>query len=84
MPGRIEAVNDPTVALAAYDPEDKVAVSVFVKDRGAREAIASEVAVGPDAHGASIEVSVYDSDFCDAWDEKKKEDRLSAYEEDMA
>ena len=84
MPGRVEAVNDLTVAPAAYDPEDKAAASVFMEDRGAGEAIASEVAVGPDAHGASIEASVYDSDFCDALDEKEKEDWLSAYEEDMA
>ena len=65
MLGRIETVSDLMVALSAYDPEDKVTVSVFMKDHDAREAIASEVAVGPDAHGASIEVSVDDSDFYD-------------------
>lgn len=84
MLGRIETVSDLMVALAAYGPEDKVVVSVFMKDHDAREAIASEIAVGPDARGASIEVSVYDSDFYDAWDEEKKKDWLAAYEEDMA
>ena len=84
MLGRIETISDLMVALAAYDPDDRVSVSVFMKDHDAREAVASEVSVGPDAHGATIEASVYDSDFYDARDEARKKDRLSAYEEDMA
>jgi len=66
--GRIETVSDLMAALSFYDPEDKVVVSVFMKDHWAREAIASEVVVRPDERCITIEASVYDSDFCDAGD----------------
>ncbi|MBQ3328746.1 MAG: hypothetical protein IJG88_02220 [Eggerthellaceae bacterium] len=65
MLGRIETVNDLMVALAAYDPEDKVTAMVFMKDQDAREATASEILAGPDDDGICLELSVYDSDFYD-------------------
>ena len=63
MLGRIETVNDLMVALAAYDPEDKVTAMVYLKDQDAREATASEILAGPDDGGICLELSVYDSDF---------------------
>ena len=66
MLGRIETVNDLMVALASYDPEDKVTALVFMKDHDAREATASEILAGPDDDGICLELSVYDSDFYDA------------------
>lgn len=63
MLGRIETVNDLMVALAAYDPEDKVTAMVYMKDRHAREATASEILAGPDDNGVCLELSVRDSDF---------------------
>lgn len=65
MLGRIETVDDLMVALAAYDPEDKVTAMVYLKDQDAREATASEILVGPDDDGICLELSVYDSDFYD-------------------
>jgi hypothetical protein len=65
MLGRIETVNDLMVALAAYDPEDKVTAMVYLKDQDAREATASEILAGPDGGGICLELSVYDSDFYD-------------------
>ena len=65
MLGRIETVNDLMVALAAYDPEDKVTAVVYMKDQDAREATASEILAGPDDNGICLELSVYDSDFYD-------------------
>ena len=63
MLGRIETVNDLMVALAAYDPEDKVTAMVYLKDQDAGEATASKILAGPDDGGICLELSVYDSDF---------------------